>query len=103
VALGAQEALLVPMLVLVRQVLGINADELVAVIAGVGEDALVTFGAVGMVVLEHIALASETLIALPAAEVLRVPLLIHRLREFAADAVPLPIIGRLFDGGRDFR
>lgn len=37
-ALLAQEALLVPVLVLVRQVLGVDADDLVAVIAGVSED-----------------------------------------------------------------
>jgi len=94
-AFVAEEALLMPVLILVRQVLGVNADDGVAVVAGVGEDALVALGAVGVVVLEHIALAREALVALPAAEVLAVPLLRHRLRVLPADAPPLPPLGRL--------
>jgi len=90
----------VPVLVLVREILGINTDELVAVIAGVGEDTLVALGAVGMIVLEHVALASQAFVALPAAEVLRVPVLRHRLGVLAADAVPLPAIVALFGYGR---
>jgi len=98
-ALATQEALLVPMLVFVRQVLRIDADERVAVVACVSKHALVALGAVGVVVFEHIALAGQRLVALPAAEVLGMPLLRHRLRVLAADAVPLPpSVGGLHDG-----
>lgn len=102
-ALLAQETLLVPMLVLIRQILGINTNDLVAVIAGIGEDALVATGAVRMVIFQDIALTSETLIALPTAEVFRVPVLRHRLGVLAAiDAGPFPrrLDGR---GGGSFR
>jgi len=75
----------VPVLIFVRQVLRVDANELAAVIAGVGEDALVALGAVGVFVLQHIALASEALVALPAAEVLAVPLLRHRTSVLAAE------------------
>jgi len=85
----AQEAFFVPVLIFVRQVLGIDADDDVAVVTGVCEHAFVALGAVGMVVLEHVALARQTLVALPAAEVLCVPVLGHRLRVLAADAIPL--------------
>jgi len=91
-ALAAQEALLVPVLVFVRQVLGVDADEGVAVIASVREHAFVAFGAVGVVVFEDIALACQRLVALPAAEVLGVPLLRHRLRVLAAEAVSLQAV-----------
>jgi len=88
-ALAAEEALLMPVLVFVRQILGIDADKRAAVVAGVGEDALVALGAVRVVVLQHVPLARERLVALPAAEVLAVPLLRHGLRVLAAEAVPL--------------
>jgi len=69
-ALVAEETSLVPVLILVRQVLGVDADDLVAVIAGVGEDGLVALGAVGVVILEHVPLPRQGLVTLPAAEVL---------------------------------
>jgi len=75
----------VPVLVFVRQVLGIDADKRAAVVAGVGEHALVALGAVRVVVLQHIALAGERLVALPAAKVLAVPLLRHGLGVLAAE------------------
>jgi len=84
-AFVAEEAFLVPVLIFVRQILGIDADDEIAVVTGVGEDALVALGAVGVVVLEYISLPRETLVALPAAEVLRVPVLRHRLRVLAAE------------------
>jgi len=98
-AFATEETLLVPVLVFVRQVLGVDADECVAVVAGVSKHALVALGAVGMVVFEHISLAGQRLVALPATEVLGMPLLRHRLRVLAADAVPLPpSVGGLHNG-----
>lgn len=84
-ALGAKEACLMPMLVLVRQVLGVNADGLVAFFAAVGEDAFVTLDAVGVFVTKHIALTGERLVALPAAEVAAMPVLVHRLGVLATE------------------
>lgn len=83
--LVAQEAFFVPMFVLVRQVLGVYADHSRAVLAGVGEDGLVALDAVGMVVLEDVALASQRLVTLPAAEVTRVPILRHGLGVLPAE------------------
>lgn len=57
-ALGAQEAGLVPVLVLVRQILRVNADDLVALFAAVGEDAFIALDAVGVFIPKNIALAS---------------------------------------------
>lgn len=68
-ALGAKEASLMPMLVLVGQVLRVDADDLRALIAGVGEDLLVALDAVRMVVTKHVALSSQRLVTLPTAEV----------------------------------
>lgn len=76
-ALVAQETFLMPVLVLVRQILGVDADRGVAVLAGVREDGLVALDAVGMVILQDVALPSEGLVALPAAEVARMPVLGH--------------------------
>lgn len=76
-----------PVLVFVRQILGINSDSLVAFLANIGKDGLVALDAVGMVVSQHIALSGQRLVALPAAEVARVPVLRHRLRVFSAMVV----------------
>lgn len=68
-AFAAQEARLVPVLLLVRQVLGVNADGLGALLAGVREHLLVAAHAVRVLVPQHVALAGQRIIALPAAEV----------------------------------
>lgn len=73
------------MLVFVRQILRINADRLVALLAAIGEDAFVALDAVGVLIPQHVALTGERLIALPAAEVAVVPVLVHRLGVFAAE------------------
>ena len=65
--------------------LGVDADGLAALLAGVGEDGLVALDAVGMVVAEHVALAGQRLVALPAAEVTRVPVLGHGLGVLATE------------------
>jgi len=82
--LVAQETRLVPVLVLVRQILGVDADDLAALLAAVGEHALVAFDAVRVFIPEHVALPSQALVALPAAEVTAVPVLVHRLGVLAA-------------------
>lgn len=58
-----------PVLVFVGQVLRIDADRLVALLAHVGEHVLVALDAVRMLIAQHIPLASETFVALPTAEV----------------------------------
>lgn len=79
-ALAAQEAGLVPVLLLVRQVLGVDADGLGALLARVSEHLLVAAHAVRVLVAQHVSLAGQRVVALPAAEVARVPVLVHGLR-----------------------
>lgn len=84
-ALRAEEARLMPMLVLVRQILGVDADGLIAFLTAVSEDTLVAFDAVRVLISEHVTLTRERLIALPAAEVTAVPVLVHRLGVLATE------------------
>lgn len=65
--------------------LRVDADDLVALLAAVGEDALVALDAVGVLIAQHVALARERLVALPAAEVATVPVLVHRLGVLATE------------------
>jgi hypothetical protein len=76
-ALVAQEALFVPVFVLIGQVLGVNAYGLAAVIARISESFFVALDAIGMLVFKNIPLACECLITLPAAEMVAVPVLVH--------------------------
>jgi len=61
-----KEASLVPMFLLVRQILGVNTDDLAALVAVVGEYVLVALDAVGMVVSQDIPVASKAVIAVVA-------------------------------------
>lgn len=79
----AQETGLVPMLILVRQILGIDTDDFVALLAPIREHALVALDAVRVLVPQHVALPGQRLVALPATEVAAVPILAHRLRVLA--------------------
>uniref|UniRef100_A0A7G3B5T7 Uncharacterized protein n=1 Tax=Lutzomyia longipalpis TaxID=7200 RepID=A0A7G3B5T7_LUTLO len=79
-ALIAEEACLMPVLILVGEVLGVNSNYLVATLASVGKDILIALDAIGMIIAEDIALPSEGFIALPAAEVGGVPILGHGFR-----------------------
>lgn len=81
-ALAAEETGLVPMLLLVRQILGVDSDGFGALFAGVCEDLLVAADAVRVLVAQHVTLARQRLVALPAAEVARVPVLVHGFRVF---------------------
>lgn len=55
--LGAEEASLMPVFILVRQILRFDADDFATLLAAIGENALVTLNAVGMLVPEDIALS----------------------------------------------
>jgi hypothetical protein len=76
-ALVAQEALFVPVFVLVGQVLGVNADGFAAIVARIRESFLIALDAIGMLVFKNIPLACECLITLPTAEMVAVPVLVH--------------------------
>lgn len=65
--------------------LRVDSDDFVALLAGVGEYGFVAFDAVRVVIAQHIPLASQRLVALPAAKMCRMPVLIHGLRELAAE------------------
>lgn len=65
--------------------LRVDADDFIALLACVGEDILVAFNAERMLVSQHIALTGERLVALPAAEMARVPVFGHRLCVFTAE------------------
>lgn len=79
----AEEAGLVPMLILVRQILGVDTNDFVALLAAIREHVLVALDAVRMLVPEHVTLPGQRLVALPATEVAAVPVLVHRLRVLA--------------------
>ena len=55
-----------PMFFLVRQVLGVNADDLAAFVAVVGEHVLVALDAVGVVIPEDVPVPSQAVIAVVA-------------------------------------
>lgn len=65
--------------------LRVDSNDFVAFFAAVGEDALVALDAVGVLVPQDVALASQRLVALPAAEVTAVPVLVHRLGVLATE------------------
>jgi len=56
----------VPVLLFVREILRVNADDLAALVAVVGEDVLVALDAVGMVISEDVAVAGEAVVAMVA-------------------------------------
>lgn len=65
--------------------LGVNSNDCVALLAVVSEHSFVALDAVGVLVSEHIALTSKSFIAIPTAEVARVPVLRHGFGVFAAE------------------
>jgi len=62
----AQETRLVPVLLLVRQVLGVDADDFSALVAVVGEYALVAFDAVRMILPQNVPVSCKTVVAVVA-------------------------------------
>lgn len=73
----AKEALLVPVLVLVRQVLGVGSNFALALFAGVGEELFVAADAVWLFILENVAAAGQGFITVVAAKMISVKVLIH--------------------------
>jgi hypothetical protein len=65
--------------------LRVNADSLAALLASVGENALVALDAVGVLITQHVPLPGEGLVTLPAAEVAAVPVLVHCLGVLATE------------------
>lgn len=65
--------------------LGIYTDDSAAFLASIGEDGLVAGDAVRMFVPEDVPLSCKALVALPAAEVLAVPVLVHGLCVFSTE------------------
>lgn len=65
-ALEALEAVLVPVAVLVGEVPGVAANGLLALLTGVGVQALVTFHAVGVLLSQHVLLPEQGLLAVVA-------------------------------------
>lgn len=65
--------------------LGVDSDDFIALLTAVGEDRLVACNAVGMFVTKYVTLSCQTLIALPATEMLTVPILVHGLCVFATE------------------
>lgn len=63
----------------IRTYLRVDADDFVAFLASISENALVALDAVGMLVSQDISLTCQRLIALPAAEVGSMPILVHCL------------------------
>jgi len=57
--------------------LRVDANDLVALLARIGEHVLVALDAVRMIVPDDVTLSGEALVALPAAEVSGVPVLVH--------------------------
>lgn len=82
-AVHTLEALLMPMLVLVRQVLGVGADGRLAVLAAVGKQVLVALDAVRVLLTQDVAVTCQVQVTVPAAKVSAMPVLVHGFGVFA--------------------
>ena len=65
--------------------LRIDADNTVAIVAAVGENSLVAFDTIRVLVTQNVALARQRLVALPAAKMTQVPILGHGFRVLATE------------------
>lgn len=65
--------------------LRVDADDLIALFARVGEHLFVALDAVGVVVAQHVSLPGEGVVAVPATEMAIVPVFGHCLRVFPAE------------------
>lgn len=72
-----EEALLMPVLLLVGQVLGVGANFAFALLARVGEELFVAADAVWLFILENVAAACQGFVTVVAAEMISVKVLIH--------------------------
>jgi len=68
-AVDAFEALLMPMLLFVRQVLGISSNGSLALLAAVGEEVLIALDAVGVLLTQDVPVTGEVEVTVPAAVV----------------------------------
>ena len=80
-----KKALFMPMLVLVREVLGVGADFFLALFTIVSKKLLVTFNAMRMFVFEYVTRARQRCVTVPTAKVVCVKVLIHPFRVFAVE------------------
>lgn len=78
-AVHTLEAFLMPMLVLVRQILGVSSNGCLALLAAISKEVLVALDAVGVLLAQDVTMTRQVKVAVPAAEVPAMPILIHRL------------------------
>jgi len=71
------EALLMPVFVLVRQILGVGADGRLTLLTRVGKEILVALDAVRMFLTQDVTVTGQVKVTVPAAEVTAMPILIH--------------------------
>jgi len=83
VADGADEAPFVPMLLFVREILGVGADNLLTFGARVGKELFVASDAIRMFFPQNVSLTSQGLVAVPTSEMLGVEFLVHGASVFA--------------------
>lgn len=76
-AVDALEAFLMPVLVLVRQVLGVGSNGCLAVFTAVSEQVLVALDAVGVFLAQDVAVTCQVEVTVPATEVPAMPVLVH--------------------------
>jgi hypothetical protein len=87
-AVAALEALLMPMLLFIRQILGVSANGRLALFASVGEEVLIALDAVRMLLAQDVPVPSEVQVAVEAAEVPAMPVLVHGAGVFARKDQP---------------
>jgi len=82
---AADETPLVPVLLFVREILGVCSDDFSAFFAIIGEKLFVASDAVGVFFPEDVGLAGQRFVAIPTAEMLGVEFLVHGARVFARE------------------
>lgn len=81
----AEEALFVPVSVLVRKVLGVSSDLLLAFLAAVSEQLFVALDTVRVFVLQYVSRTGQGGLAVPTAEMVGMKVLIHAFRVLAVE------------------
>lgn len=90
------------MLVAIGQIARVNSDWFLALFALVRELALETIDAIGLLVAQHVTLARQIGVAMPAQEVVDVITFVHRLQVFVGEDQLLgPFFERINDRHRD--
>lgn len=78
---GTFETLVMPVLLLIRQILEVAGDRSLAFVAHVGEQVFVAFLAVGSFVVKDVSLSGQTDLAVETDELTTLPVLLQRLRK----------------------